>query len=325
MMEENNQPLVSVIIPVYNCVLYIDEAIESIICQTYKNLEIFIIDDGSSDGTKEKIEQWAKIDSRIHTVFKESNTGASESRNIGLQLSKGKYVALMDGDDISEKSRFQVQIDFLENNQKTIICGCHGKIIGTEEILSKPISNNQCKIRLFFGTPFINTSVMMRRDLFNTDLKIFDSQFDPCEDYDLFVRYSTFGDYYNIPKVLVYYRVHQYSISHVKFDKGLQSKKSIRNKYIEINNLKFEVNKLDAFNGTSLLLYHYYWQLFLLSIYKQGKHPWLMFYSISVRHRINNLNNIRKSRKHFSALIIKLYIKYLQSLKYITDFISKHK
>ena len=105
-MKNNNEtPLVSVLLPVYNVELYIEEALCSILNQTYTNFECIVIDDASTDRTVQIIE--SVKDDRIVLIKKEKNTGYTKNLNEGIKLCKGKYIARMDGDDISYPERFQ--------------------------------------------------------------------------------------------------------------------------------------------------------------------------------------------------------------------------
>src|SRR5580765_3960525 len=100
-------PLVSVVMPCYNAEKYFVEAIESIINQTYKNLEIVLINDGSIDGTSELLNEYAKKDSRIKIIFNQVNLGLIGSLNIGVAAATGEYIARMDADDISVLDRIE--------------------------------------------------------------------------------------------------------------------------------------------------------------------------------------------------------------------------
>jgi glycosyltransferase involved in cell wall biosynthesis len=111
----NNQPLVSVILPTYNRVKYIRKAIESVLGQTYRNLELIIINDGSNDKTSKVIYGFAKKDQRVKTIKNETNIGLVKSLNKGITKSKGKYIARIDDDDVwSDKQKLEKQIEFLE-------------------------------------------------------------------------------------------------------------------------------------------------------------------------------------------------------------------
>ena len=106
---------VSVVMPVYNAGLYIDEAIESILNQTLTDYEFIIIDDGSSDDSFSKICQWASKDNRIKAI-KHENMGRSLTRNKGIELSTSEFIAFMDADDISTPNRLELSYNYLKNN-----------------------------------------------------------------------------------------------------------------------------------------------------------------------------------------------------------------
>ena len=120
-MAKNLIPTISVIMPVYNCFDYIQEAINSILNQTFSDFELIIIDDYSSDGTVDLIKKFN--DPRIKLTVKSVNSGISNSLNYGLKIAKGKYIARMDGDDISFPDRFERQVKFMDLNPKVILCG----------------------------------------------------------------------------------------------------------------------------------------------------------------------------------------------------------
>ena len=98
MKSVNQQPLISVIVPVYKVEQYLDRCVKSIVNQTYKNLEIILIDDGSPDNSPAICDEWAKKDDRIKVIHKE-NGGVSRARNLGMELAKGEYISFIDSDD----------------------------------------------------------------------------------------------------------------------------------------------------------------------------------------------------------------------------------
>src|SRR4029077_20706952 len=109
-----NQPLVSVVMPVYNGERYLKEAIESVLFQTYKNLELVVVDDGSVDARKTIILSYS--DSRIRLVENTKNSGIVFTRNKGLLAAQGEYIATLDCDDIALPDRIENQVNFLEKN-----------------------------------------------------------------------------------------------------------------------------------------------------------------------------------------------------------------
>ena len=100
--------MISIIIPVYNTAKYVGKCIESVINQSYKNLEIIIIDDASTDGSYDICKDYADTDRRIKIIHNENNIGLSGSRNVGIDISKGKYIAFVDSDDYITRKYVEV-------------------------------------------------------------------------------------------------------------------------------------------------------------------------------------------------------------------------
>ena len=116
-------PKISIIVPVFNVEQYLPRCIESILAQTYKNLEIILISDGSTDGTDEVIREYAKKDSRIIPIFKE-NSGVSDTRNRGLDIATGDYIGFVDGDDYIDPEMYETLLkNAIENNADISHCG----------------------------------------------------------------------------------------------------------------------------------------------------------------------------------------------------------
>ena len=118
-----NEPLVSVIIPVYKVEQYLDQCIDSIVHQTYKDLEIILVDDGSPDNCPQICDQWAKMDPRIK-VYHKSNGGLSDARNVGVQLCTGEYICFVDSDDWAEPMMVESMLSAcIANNTLIAVCG----------------------------------------------------------------------------------------------------------------------------------------------------------------------------------------------------------
>lgn len=110
-----NQPLISVIVPVYKVEAYLGPCVESVIAQTYRNLEIILIDDGSPDRCPEMCDAWAQKDSRIKVIHKE-NGGVSLARNVGLDAATGDYVMFVDSDDLIVSNIVETLLDSCQRN-----------------------------------------------------------------------------------------------------------------------------------------------------------------------------------------------------------------
>ncbi len=120
-MEEVHKNCVSVVVAIYNMSPYLDRCIQSLLCQTYENLEILLINDGSTDESRDICERYQKLDSRV-TLFDKENGGLSDARNFGIEQSKGEYLAFVDADDWIEEDFIQKLIGQLENDGADIAC-----------------------------------------------------------------------------------------------------------------------------------------------------------------------------------------------------------
>lgn len=232
----NNSILITVILPTYNCEKYVKDAVNSILNQTYSNLEVIIIDDCSTDSTLQIIKSYQ--DSRIQLIEKEKNTGYTDSLNYGISIAKGKYIARMDGDDISLPRRFQKQIDFLESNPEVVICGTAIKIIGKDTIERHPSNHEDLQIKLCFSSIFHHPTVMMRAAVLKQNH--YDKDFEPAEDYELWTRLAFVGKTANLEDVLLHYRIHSSQTSSVR--KTLQDQNIFRCQMIMFNKFFIEQN-----------------------------------------------------------------------------------
>lgn len=198
--------------PVYNCELYVKDAVESILNQTFPDFELIIIDDRSTDSTIKIIKSYK--DSRIKLIEKEQNTGLTNSLIHGVLIAKGEYIARMDGDDISLPERFQKQVSFLESNPKIILCGSAVEIIGKNYISKYPSNHDMIKIQLCFNASFYHPTIMARRQVLVENN--YNKDCEPAEDYELWTRIVTIGELANLDEVLVHYRIHDCQTSSVR-------------------------------------------------------------------------------------------------------------
>lgn len=214
------RPEVSIIMPVYNGEMYLGEAIESILNQTYTNFEYLIINDGSTDNSLDIIDKYARKDKRIVAISRE-NKGLVASLNEGIALAKGKYIARMDADDISLPNRIEQELRYLEENSDVDILGSNIEIIGDVDKERKEgyikwfnSSLNETNIEEKFleGCALSHPSVMIKKQLF-AHLKYRDNYC--AEDYDLWMRALKQGfKIRKIEEVLLQYRIHADSKSH---------------------------------------------------------------------------------------------------------------
>lgn len=119
-----NQPLVSIIIPVYNKATFIRETLDSALAQTYLNTEIILVDDGSTDGSLEILEHYAKDFPKKIRLFAQKNAGVSSATNKGIQMAKGDYIQFLDADDLLSPDKIKLQLRLLEGEDKLTMCSC---------------------------------------------------------------------------------------------------------------------------------------------------------------------------------------------------------
>ncbi|MBL0343233.1 MAG: glycosyltransferase family 2 protein [Bacteroidetes bacterium] len=217
-----NEPKVSVLMPCYNAEAYLKEAIDSIILQTYRNLEILLLDDGSTDSTKEMILEYASRDLRIVPIFNESNMGLIRTLNKGVKLATGEFIARMDADDISSLDRIEKIISAFQLNTEIDVISASFYYISPE---GKVLRRNFPKATItkalhfvsFFCTPVLHPCVVVKAKLFSENL--FDEQYLHSEDYEIFSRLLAMGyKFMNLNEPLYYLRMNRQSVSY-KFEK----------------------------------------------------------------------------------------------------------
>jgi glycosyltransferase involved in cell wall biosynthesis len=206
-----SNPKITVLMPVYNCELYIREAVDSILNQTFIDFEFLIIDDASTDATVAIIKTYT--DPRIQLIQKPENSGYTNSLNHGLSIARGEYIARMDGDDISLPERFAKQVTFLDAHQDVVLCGTFYSIIGKEKVITVPENFEDIKLALLRKCCFGHPTVMIRKNSLDRLLVIYDVNKEPAEDYDLWVRLLAIGKMHNLQEVLLNYRVHDSQVS----------------------------------------------------------------------------------------------------------------
>jgi len=199
------QPLVSIIISTLNREEYIKRAIESALGQTYKNIEIIIMDGGSTDRTKEVILPYL-ADLRVQYIYKKDKTPA-EGRNNGIRISKGKYIAILDSDDAwCNQKKLEKQVKFLEEHPEYIVTG--GGLITINEANQEtsrrlnPESDEEIKKNMLFDCLFSHSTVVYRKNAWEK-VGGYNEDPDVSEDWDLWLRMGKLGKFYNFPEYFV--------------------------------------------------------------------------------------------------------------------------
>lgn len=226
-----SEPFVTVFMPVYNSEKYVAEAIESIILQTYQNLEILIVDDGSTDRSVEIIEKYN--DPRIRLIQNGENRGIPYTRNMGLQEARGKYLAIMDADDKSHPARIERQVGFLENHPDIDVAGTY--YIQFNETTTKKVGipfirPDELRLMLLFYNPIANPSVMLRKETLEKYDLTYDEDFFVAQDYQLWSQLIKVGNIYIMPEYLLYYRFGHENISKKSNEKKCKQRKELMNR-----------------------------------------------------------------------------------------------
>lgn len=187
------EPLVTVLLPVFNARPYVRASVLSILAQDYRNLEVLVIDDGSTDGSRAILEELAERDRRIRLISRE-NRGLISTLNQGLDLASGEYVARMDADDIAYPTRISDQVKVFEQHPGTCLVGTAvDYLYGDDRLLRKPfpeVTQQEIMIELLFHPFFFHPTVMFDNSVLVRQGIRYDSSYTHCEDFDLWRRIS---------------------------------------------------------------------------------------------------------------------------------------
>ena len=219
---------VSVIIPVYNSVRYVAQAIKSIIHQDFSDFELLIIDDASEDGTTQVLASFT--DPRIRIERNEQHIGNYASRNKGLQKARGKYIAVMDADDIAMPTRFEKQVAYLEAHPDILAVGTDCVFLSNQQRKQVVSHYQEIQIALLDNNCFVHSSLMIRTDALRL-LNGYDSCFYYSADYDLVCRLALLGKIENLSEPLMQYRWHREQISVRHREEQKQYADEIRRNY----------------------------------------------------------------------------------------------
>lgn len=210
----------SVLMPVFNAEQYIDDAVESVLAQTFQDFELLLLNDGSTDGTLKKLEAFAARDTRCK-VFNGPNTGIVATLNKGLQLAKGQLIFRMDSDDICLATRFQQQVDYMSQHPECLVLGAAiyliddaGRRIAQMGALVGHLAIDAANL-VGTGAQMCHPTWVMRRDPI-VQLGGYREAFRHAEDLDLLLRAAEIGELHNLQEVLLLYRQHFSSIGYSK-------------------------------------------------------------------------------------------------------------
>jgi len=217
-------PTVSVVIPTYNCARFLADAVDSVLAQTFKDHEVIIVDDGSTDETSQVINRYG---TKVRYI-RQRNAGVSAARNLGISESTGRYISFLDSDDTWLPSKLDRQLDALQKQPG--YRACYSGVIRVASDLStlgtwrsdRPATN--LGDLLTRGNVIGSVSVLCERSIFS-EVGMFDLSLSQCADWDMWVRMATRTDFLYVDELLLTYRQHGSNMSH---DPALLERDSIR-------------------------------------------------------------------------------------------------
>jgi glycosyltransferase involved in cell wall biosynthesis len=232
---QEERPLISVVMPVYNSETFLAEAIESILKQTLGDFELLIVYDESGDGSLAIIDRYRKLDPRIR-VIQGQRKALIGALNQGIDAAKGKYIARMDADDLSHPNRFEKQVETMESGAD--ICGCHwlmineaGKLVEAKLV---PLCHDAFTIFLACEVPFAHGSVMMRTEFLERHALRYGGSL--IEDYDLWIRFFEKGaKFANVDDFLFKWRDLDYSLTRKLTKVAASKNKGLRRRFVRGN------------------------------------------------------------------------------------------
>lgn len=238
---------VSVILPVYNAESTIKQALISIVNQSYNNLEIIIVNDGSNDNTEKIV--MSIDDPRIIYVKNSRNEGLIYTLNRGLSIATGDYIARMDADDISLPDRLEKQVSFLDNNNDYVIVGGQIEFFGNTNKSNRayllPCNDEEIRVGLLYFCPFYHPTVVFRKEIVSLYKLFYDKDYLHAEDYKMWSNISAIGKMYNLPDIVLKYRISEnqisskYSLSQIK--KTIKIKRENINSFLKSINFEYEL------------------------------------------------------------------------------------
>lgn len=202
-----SKPLVSVIIPNYNHARFLSDAISGVLGQTYQNFEIIVVDDGSTDNSREVAEQF---DDKIQYIY-QRNAGLSAARNTGIRAAKGSLIGVLDADDMYEPTFISTLVAVLESNPDADGVYCGYQFVDQDnnllpQIENRPVPSDELYDALLDGNFFVPESIFLQRYVYD-DVGLFDEALRACEDWDVWLRVTKKYRVIHVPEVLTRHRI----------------------------------------------------------------------------------------------------------------------
>lgn len=205
---------VTVLMTLYNKGPYVAEAIHSILTNTFTDLELLVVDDGSTDGGLEKVK--AIADPRIRILESALNTGRAAAANRGFDEAHGEYIAILDADDQMHPDRLAKQVAFMDAHPEVGVCGSWLQAFGiTDRILEKPSTDAEIRSRLLLGIPLTYGACMLRSSILKEhEIRCDPTWLSPGMDHLFLLKVGMHSAYANIPEALTQYRVGEQNMDH---------------------------------------------------------------------------------------------------------------
>lgn len=237
----NTNPFVSVLMPVYNAEAYLKLAIESIINQTYKNFELILVNDGSTDKSEMIIQDFK--DPRVILINNPENKGLIATLNHGISICKGTYILRMDADDISSLDRIEKQVAFMEEHLNVGVLGGYMKDLGngSSAVHKFYTDHESIKCNLLFNSALAHPTVIFRKNIIDNLSLVYSQEYKDAEDYELWERLSSVTTFSNLPEVILQYRIHANQVSQSKSASQMASADKVRLRVLA--KLKIEPSK----------------------------------------------------------------------------------
>jgi len=255
------EPKITVILPIYNAMPFLEDAIKSLINQTYKNFQVLCINNNSMDNSGEYLKT---ITDKRFKYYELKGTSLVKALNFGLKLANTEYIARMDADDISHPQRFEKQIEFLQSHKNIDIIGTQGRYIGITSKKSMriilPKSHNQIiKSMLESKHAIIHASIILRKESIKN--YFYNETYFPCEDFELFLRLRNNIRFANLDEELYYFRISDKSVLSKRIRESIT-------KYYTISNLysQNKKNKISFYSNLDILS---------VVVYRKGLHLYL--------------------------------------------------
>lgn len=218
-MKKNlsKNPKVSIVLPVFNAGIYLKDCLESLLNQTYKDFELIIVDDCSTDNSYQILKQYSLKYRKIRLFRNNKNKGVSETVKKAISFSRGDYLARMDADDISLPTRIEKQLNYLENNPGTVAVGgqcfmidASNKIIGKKIF---PTSFEAIYKYIFRFIPIQQPTLMIAKKRLPERFKYYQDGMNTAEEVELFFKLFNYGRVENIDEFVLMYRIHDKNTS----------------------------------------------------------------------------------------------------------------